>query len=170
MSVYVFVFGSGPGQWWVHRVELIKTGGSRHVCVHAAFHLQIINIHTHKAARPLKFDYSPHEHCCSVCSCSRDWLLTAICPPAQLPFIHPLRLLSCTVQWTFCRKAGTHWGKMRSWRWWSSAYTDHRQPFVVMNRLTVINRQMSCSLLPPLMMLTDYKCYSSECCRVRGGD
>ncbi len=23
--------------------------------------------------RPLK--YNPHEHCCSVCSCSRDWLL-----------------------------------------------------------------------------------------------
>ncbi len=49
----------------------------------AAFHLQIMNIqtHTHKAARPLKFDYNPHEHCRSVCSCSRDWLLTVISSP-----------------------------------------------------------------------------------------
>ena len=37
-----------------------------------------------------------------------------------------------------------------------SAYTDHRQPFVVMNRLTVIHQQMRCSLLPPLSYL-DYR-------------
>ena len=52
--------------------------------------------------------------------------------------------------------------KMRTWRKWLSAYTDHRQliivadlPFVVMNRLTPIHWQMSCSLLSPLMSTRD---------------
>ena len=46
---------------------------------------------------------------------------------------------------------------MRTWRLWSSAYTDHRQPIiaadlpiVVMNRMTVIHQQMGCSLLSPI--------------------
>ena len=34
-----------------------------------------ITVEQLRAARPLKFDYNPHDHCCSVCSCSRDWLL-----------------------------------------------------------------------------------------------
>ena len=40
---------------------------------------------------------------------------------------------------------------MRTWKLWSSAYTDHRQSFVVMNRLMVIHWQMSCSLLSPII-------------------
>ena len=61
---------------------------------------------------------------------------------------------------------------MRTWRLWSSAYTDHRQPIieadlplVVMNRMTVIYWQMGCSLLSPMKHLFWPSIYSSPILR-----
>ncbi len=69
----------------------------------------------------------------------------------------PEQVVDAPVKEPLVAWGANQWGKMITTTWWSSAYTDHHQPiietylpFVVMNRLTVIQQQMSCSLVSPI--------------------